>query len=88
MKRLVLALLTVLMLSSAASAADYVRGYMRRDGSYVPGHYRSSADGYRYNNYSTQGNYNPYTGRSGYQPLYPSYRSNFGSPYRSYNYGY
>lgn len=41
----------------------HVRGYYRKDGTYVQPHYRSSPDGNPYNNYSYPGNYNPYTGR-------------------------
>ena len=51
--------------TSSALAADYVRGHVRRDGTYVAPHYRSSPDGNPHNNYSTQGNVNPYTGRTG-----------------------
>ena len=42
--------------------------YTRSDGTYVQGHWRSSPDSSYNNNYSTQGNYNPYTGQSGTQP--------------------
>lgn len=86
MRRFVLALIAGLMLVSSASAADYVRGYWRSSGTYVPGHYRSSPNSSFYDNYSTRGNYNPYTGSPGYR-TYPSYRSYYSSPYRSY-YGY
>lgn len=59
------ALLVLTLLSAPAMAADYVQGYMRRDGTYVQPHYRSSPDSSRLNNYSSQGNYNPYTGKQG-----------------------
>jgi hypothetical protein len=39
-----------------------VRGYYRKDGTYVRPHYRTSPDGNPYNNYSFPGNYNPNTG--------------------------
>lgn len=39
-----------------------VRGYTRKDGTYVAPHYRSDPDGSIYNNYSYPGNYNPNTG--------------------------
>ena len=55
------------------SGSVYVRPYLRRDGSYVPGHYRSAPDGYFHNNWSTYPNVNPYTGKPGYQ-RYPRYR--------------
>ena len=40
-----------------------VRGYYRKDGTYVRPHYRSVPDGNPYNNYSYPGNYNPNTGQ-------------------------
>ena len=40
-----------------------VRGYYRKDGTYVRPHYRSAPDGNPYNNYSYPGNYNPNTGK-------------------------
>jgi hypothetical protein len=42
----------------------HVQGHYRRDGAYVAPHYRSAPDGNRLNNWSTQGNVNPYTGQS------------------------
>lgn len=64
-------LLTLLLLGGfilqtlPAHAQTYVRGYTRRDGTYVQGHYRSRPDSSVYNNYSTRGNVNPYTGQRG-----------------------
>lgn len=43
----------------------YVEGYYRKNGTYVQPHYRSNADSNPWNNYSTQGNTNPYTGQQG-----------------------
>ena len=40
-----------------------VRGYYRKDGTYVKPHYRTAPDGNPYNNYSYPGNYNPNTGK-------------------------
>lgn len=76
-------LLTALLVTSTiAQAGDvYVRGYYRSSGTYVPSHYRSSADGYFYNNYSAYPNINPYTGSTGTRHT-PSYGS-YSSPYRS-----
>jgi len=47
------------------SGAVHVRGYMRKDGTYVAPHYRSAPDGSFQNNWSTKGNINPYTGEEG-----------------------
>ena len=67
MKRFLLAL--VLVAFSAVALADQpVRGYLRRDGTYVQPHYRTEPNQYRHDNYSSQGNVNPYTGRRGTQP--------------------
>ena len=43
----------------------YVPGYWRSDGTYVRPHYRSDPDSSRWNNYSTKGRLNPYTGEWG-----------------------
>jgi len=49
-----------------------VRGYYRKDGTYVQPHYRSAPDGSPYNNWSTKGNVNPYTGEEGRKDPVPS----------------
>lgn len=51
--------------SSFALADNYTKGHVRQDGTYVEGHYKSAPDRNPYNNYSTQGNSNPYTGQQG-----------------------
>ena len=48
-----------------AFAQVHVDGYTRRDGTYMAPHYRSSPDSTPFNNYSTRGNVNPYTGQVG-----------------------
>lgn len=48
----------------------HVNPYTRNDGASVQGHYRSAPDGNPYNNWSTQGNTNPYTGRQGTKSPY------------------
>jgi len=87
MKRLIL-LGVICSVTSTAIAADQVRGYVRRDGTYVAPHYRSSPDGNPHNNYSTRGNVNPYTGESGtvdpYRiptPQIPQYQNPYSNPY-------
>lgn len=42
-----------------------VHGYFRKDGTYVSPHHRSAPDGNFNNNWSTAGNFNPYTGDEG-----------------------
>jgi|YelNatPaOPRAMG01_1025707.scaffolds.fasta_scaffold51272_4 hypothetical protein len=41
----------------------WVRGYFRKDGTYVRPHFRTAPDGIPYNNFSFPGNYNPNTGK-------------------------
>lgn len=53
---------------SAASADTKVRGYIKKDGTYVAPHYRSNPDGKHNNNWGTQGNVNPRTGAFGKEP--------------------
>lgn len=57
-------LVSLLLIASVNALAQVkVRGYYRKDGTYVRPHYRSSPDGNPYNNYSYPGNVNPYTGK-------------------------
>jgi len=58
---LVFILFSTLVLT-IAEAQVRVRGYHRKDGTYVQPHVRSRPDGNPYNNYSYPGNYNPNTG--------------------------
>ena len=58
-------LIAVCFLASAALADTWVNGYIKDDGTYVPGHWRSDANDTRDDNYSTKGNANPYTGQPG-----------------------
>ena len=70
MKKLVL-IGMFLMGGIQLSFADvYVHGYFRSNGTYVAPYYRSDPDGNPYNNFSTRGNVNPYTGEPGYKNPY------------------
>lgn len=66
-----LLIFTAVILTPSAFADTYVQGYVKKDGTYVQPHYRSDSDSSRYNNYSTQGNTNPYTGQRGYESPNP-----------------
>jgi hypothetical protein len=58
----------------------YVQGHLRSDGTYVDGHHRTNHDDSFWNNYSSLGNVNHYTGSTGTKV--PSYRySGGGSSY-------
>lgn len=87
MSRLALIALSLagVMAATAAAADTTVRGHTRRDGTYVQPHHRTNPDSSLFNNYGTQGNTNPYTGRAGtvdpYKPSSPNGLSpNYGVP--------
>lgn len=72
MKRVLYLTLTVILVLSWAMPvmAQYgrdttVQGHIRQDGVYVQPSHRTAPDNNRFNNYSTQGNTNPYTGQMG-----------------------
>lgn len=52
-------------IAAPALAQTHVRPYVKQDGTYVQPHVRSAPDGNPYNNYSTSGNSNPWTGQAG-----------------------
>src|SRR5262245_45661991 len=60
---LITVLLGLLLPIASADAQVRVRGYFRKDGTYVQPHMRSAPDGNPYNNWSFPGNINPYTGK-------------------------
>lgn len=60
-----LALLTMTVAASSTEAAQRVCGYMKKSGTYVMPHYKSNRDHTKRNNYSTKGNFNPYSFRKG-----------------------
>lgn len=65
-KTLLICIFALATLTGQAFAKDtYVRGHYRKDGSYVQPHYRSAPDSTVTNNYSFEGNRNPYTGNVG-----------------------
>ncbi len=65
MKKLILSALV--LVSMPVLADQYVHGYTRSNGSYVAPHHRSDANNTTYDNWSTKGNTNPYTGQAGYK---------------------
>ncbi|MFC7522003.1 hypothetical protein ACFQS6_22465 [Xanthomonas populi] len=68
--------------SAPAFAQNYVRGYTRANGTYVAPHYQSAPNSTKLDNYSTQGNNNPYSGQEGTVDPYRQTQSNpTGSPY-------
>lgn len=69
-----IAVFTIILLcavSGSFAKNTYVKGYFRKDGTYVSPHYRSAPDSNFYNNWSTRGNINPYTGKKGMVSMPP-----------------
>ena len=83
--RIMFILLT--LLASNAFGDEYVRGHTTKDGTYVQPHVRTDPNQYKFDNYSSQGNSNPYNGERGTQRNEfsnpPAYNQNYGNP----NYG-
>ena len=49
----------------SSGGSHSVRPHITRDGVYVPGHRQTNPNSSRYDNWSTKGNTNPYTGKPG-----------------------
>ncbi len=92
------ALMVTAVLPAYAQGYNSVSPHVRRDGTYVQPHFRTNPNSNPYDNWSTRGNTNPYTGQPGYRnptpnygygaptaPTYPSYPS-YGSGSRSPRY--
>lgn len=82
MRKMVLALFAGALIAAPALAQVHVKGYTRSDGTYVAPYVRSSPNSTTLDNYSTKGNYNPYTGQPGTKnPYGTSSTSTYQSPY-------
>ncbi len=57
-------------IGNSSLSKEHVGGYVKRSGTYVAPHSRSTADSTKYNNWSTKGNANPETGKKGYTNPY------------------
>lgn len=75
MKSLVIFIVMTLVSVSAFAQNVHVDGYYKKDGTYVSPHWRSSPDGDTSNNWSSEGNYNPYTGKEGHRKYDSGYNS-------------
>ena len=93
MKKFLFLFLALLITFSSAiaqikSSSDvYVRGYTRKDGTYVQPHYRSAPNYTNRDNFSTKGNINPYTGKKGTVDPDNNYLNSNNSYTGGYNYG-
>lgn len=65
-----MAMISFGLFSVVEANAARTNGYYRSNGTYVQPYYRTSPNSSRFDNYSTKGNYNPYTGKSGYKNIW------------------
>ena len=80
MKKLFLISIVFLIASLSLSAQTSVRGYYKKNGTYVQPHLRSSTNSTNHDNWSTRGNSNPITGSRGTVARdYSPRSSNYGS---------
>lgn len=49
----------------SVEAATRVKGYIKKNGTYVAPHYKSPPNKSKFDNYSTKGNINPFSGKKG-----------------------
>lgn len=62
----ILLIVSIAVASSAfAAGSKFNSGYIRKDGTYVQPHFKSAPNSTKFDNYSTRGNANPYTGKQG-----------------------
>lgn len=81
MKNIFLFLLFSLFAFNTYAQDVWVNSYVKDNGTFVQGHHRTAPDNTQYNNYSTVGNVNPYTGKAGYiQPTYGTVSTSINLP--------
>lgn len=67
--------LVLVFVSLSATAQVHVKGYVKKDGTYVAPHERTAPNDTKMDNYSTKGNVNPYTGKEGTADPEPTNKS-------------
>lgn len=69
MKKIILfvaIIITLATISSVEAKTTKVQGYYKpKTGTYVMPYFKTAPNKTKFDNYSTKGNYNPYTGKSG-----------------------
>jgi hypothetical protein len=69
-KGFVLTVICFLITFSSAATDVHVKGYYKKDGTYIAPHYRSAPNATVIDNWSTYGNINPHTGEIGSRRVY------------------
>lgn len=62
---LALSLASIAHAKNNSSSSNSVRGYSKKDGTYVAPHQRTNPNQTQKDNWSSKPNYNPYTGKEG-----------------------
>ena len=72
MKKTIFGLIALLLIISfslalvpSVEALQRVKGFTKKNGTYVPPHYKSSPNKSKFDNFSTKGNVNPFNGKKG-----------------------
>ena len=77
--KLILSLITIITMGFFSTLAEAkgsrgsshsVRGYVKKNGTYVQPYRATNPNGTKRDNWSTSGNVNPYTGKPGTKPAY------------------
>jgi len=89
MKRVMFVVIALFATQAYAAKDVYVDSYFNNQGTYVQPYHRTSPDSNPYNNYSSYGNTNPWTGKLGTESPYGSSRSSiYDGTTGSSSYGY
>lgn len=67
----------IIFFIESAYAITNVKGHYRSNGKYIYGYTRTSPNNNKLDNFSTKGNINPYTGKSGTVNPYVNYTNNY-----------
>jgi hypothetical protein len=89
-KTLIAMLLAVSFAAPVYAQQDvHVNPYQKKDGTQVDQHHRTTPNDTKYDNWSSKGNTNPYTGEKGHKNPEPDpYKSSQGSEKKKSAYGY
>lgn len=79
-KMMTVVMIATIAVPAVAQRSHSVRGYTRRDGTYVTPHRATNPNGTKLDNWSTKGNVNPDTGKAGTVDPYASSRPNSSRP--------
>ncbi len=75
---LLFAILLISGWNSVFAQSDiFVDGYFRKNGTYVQPHFKTAPNSSMFDNYSTKGNFNPYTGKPGWVDPYSKVSSSY-----------